>query len=142
MVHSARTAKPTFLERSLGQSCCAADVIASASSRIISLCRPGGRVTFFCANILILVLTTSMPLESDALSSSTASLYVPPRSWRARQRTDDVLPDPGGPARIMLGRLPEDAIARSRFTASSFPTTLVASPSSGATGSRGSCRAC
>lgn len=34
----------------------------SASSRITILCRPGGRVTFFCANALILPRTTSMPL--------------------------------------------------------------------------------
>jgi len=35
----------------------------SASSRITTLCRPGGSVTFFCANILILFRTTSMPLR-------------------------------------------------------------------------------
>lgn len=35
----------------------------SASSKIIILCRPGGRVTFFWANILILFLTTSIPLK-------------------------------------------------------------------------------
>ena len=34
----------------------------SASSNITTLCRPGGSVTFFCANILILFLTTSIPL--------------------------------------------------------------------------------
>ena len=36
----------------------------SASSKMMTLCLPGGRVTFFCANILILFLTTSIPLES------------------------------------------------------------------------------
>lgn len=36
----------------------------SASSRMIILCLPGGRVTFFWANILILFLTTSMPLHN------------------------------------------------------------------------------
>lgn len=35
----------------------------SASSRITILWRPGGRVTFFWANILILFLTTSIPLH-------------------------------------------------------------------------------
>jgi hypothetical protein len=34
----------------------------SASSKITTLCLPGGRVTFFCANILILLRTTSIPL--------------------------------------------------------------------------------
>jgi hypothetical protein len=29
------------------------------------LCRPGGSVTFFCANILILLRTTSMPLQEQ-----------------------------------------------------------------------------
>ena len=28
-----------------------------------TLCRPGGSVTFFCANCLILLRTTSMPLQ-------------------------------------------------------------------------------
>ena len=36
----------------------------SASSRMMILWRPGGRVTFFCANILILLRTTSMPLQT------------------------------------------------------------------------------
>lgn len=35
----------------------------SASSRITNLWRPGGRVTFFCANPLILFRTTSIPLR-------------------------------------------------------------------------------
>lgn len=37
----------------------------SASSRIIILCRPFGKVTFCCANILILFLTTSIPLTNQ-----------------------------------------------------------------------------
>lgn len=36
----------------------------SASSRMMILWRPGGSVTFFCANILILLRTTSMPLHT------------------------------------------------------------------------------
>jgi hypothetical protein len=34
----------------------------SASSRMMILCRPAGRVTFLCANVLILFRTTSIPL--------------------------------------------------------------------------------
>ena len=45
----------------LGMSC--ADL--SASSSITILCRPGGRVTLVCANILILFRTTSMPLQEN-----------------------------------------------------------------------------
>mmetsp|Transcript_24169 Transcript_24169/g.82492 ORF Transcript_24169/g.82492 Transcript_24169/m.82492 type:complete len:220 (+) Transcript_24169:632-1291(+) len=54
--------------------CCAAPVMESASSRMTILCRPGGSVTFFCANIFILLRTTSMPRSSEAFISSTASL--------------------------------------------------------------------
>ena len=38
----------------------------SASSRMTILWRPGGSVTFFWANILILFRTTSMPLQVRA----------------------------------------------------------------------------
>jgi hypothetical protein len=102
--------------------CCAPFVIASASSRMITLCRPGGSVTFFCANILILLRTTSMPRSSDALSSSTASLNAGPSSWRARHVTDVVLPVPGGPAMMRLGMLPSSAMTRRRATVSELPT--------------------
>ena len=44
----------------------------SASSRMTTLCRPGGRVTFFWANILILFRTTSMPLQRDLSASCYA----------------------------------------------------------------------
>lgn len=44
------------------RACCAPVVIESASSRMTSLCRPSGRVTFFCANDLMRSRTTSMPL--------------------------------------------------------------------------------
>ena len=37
----------------------------SASSKMMILCLPLGNVTFFCANILILFLTTSIPLYKD-----------------------------------------------------------------------------
>merc|ERR1711935_531085 len=86
------------------------------------LCRPGGRVTFFCANILILLRTTSIPRSSDAFSSRTASLYEGPRSVCARQRTEVVFPIPGGPVKMRLGTLPVEAMAARRSTASLFPT--------------------
>jgi hypothetical protein len=41
----------------------------SASSRMTILWRPGGSVTFFCANILILFRTTSMPLRTCGSNS-------------------------------------------------------------------------
>ena len=106
----------------LRNACCAALVIESASSSRIILCRPGGRVTFFCANILILLRTTSMPRSSDAFSSRTASLYEGPRSACARQRTEVVFPMPGGPVKMRLGILPVEAIAARRSTASLLPT--------------------
>ncbi len=37
----------------------------SASSRMMILWRPRGSVTFFCANILILLRTTSIPLSKS-----------------------------------------------------------------------------
>ena len=40
----------------------AVETYLSASSRIITLCRPGGRVTFFCAKALIRFRTTSIPV--------------------------------------------------------------------------------
>ena len=95
----------------------------SASSRRTILCRPGGRVTFFCANILIRFLTTSMPRSSDAFSSSTASfMSAGPSRPRAMARMLVVLPVPGGPARIRLGMLPCSEMIFRRDTASSLPT--------------------
>jgi hypothetical protein len=35
----------------------------SASSSMIILCRPAGSVTFFCANVLIVLRTVSIPLK-------------------------------------------------------------------------------
>ena len=69
----------------------------SASSRMMILCLPGGRVTFCWANILIWLRTTSMPRSLDAFSSSTASLNDGPKRIRARQRIVVVFPTPGGP---------------------------------------------
>mmetsp|Transcript_41537 Transcript_41537/g.88623 ORF Transcript_41537/g.88623 Transcript_41537/m.88623 type:complete len:421 (+) Transcript_41537:139-1401(+) len=103
--------------------CCAPPVIESASSRTMILCLPGGSVTFFCANALILFLTTSMPRSSEALSSSTASLKASPSSERASARTLVVLPVPGGPDKMRLGMFPCDASASRRPTVSALPTT-------------------
>ncbi len=87
----------------------------SASSRMTTLCRPGGKVTFFCAKALILFRTTSIPLKtrisrlagkkicsythlsSDAFSSNTPSLYASPNNWCARQCMLVVFPIPGIP---------------------------------------------
>jgi hypothetical protein len=67
-------------------------------------------------------LTTSMPLSSDAFSSSTASLTRGPSNVRAIARMLVVLPVPGGPANIILGMFPFSAITLRRLTTSSFPT--------------------
>jgi hypothetical protein len=56
------------------------------------LCRPGGSVTFCCANALILLRTTSIPRASLAFISNTASLNAAPNISRARHSTDVVLP--------------------------------------------------
>ena len=91
----------------------AALVIASASSRMTSLCMPSGTVTFLFANYLIFSLTTSIPLSSEAFSSRTAFLAVSPSMVLANAITDVVLPVPGGPTMIQLGRLPCSDIALS-----------------------------
>ncbi len=49
----------------------------------------------------------------DALSSKTASLANGPNISFAKLMTEDVLPIPGGPVKMMLGRLPTWAIALS-----------------------------
>jgi len=49
------------------RACCAPVVIESASSRMMSLWRPIGSVTFFCANVLMRLRTTSMPLRAGAV---------------------------------------------------------------------------
>ena len=48
------------------RACWAADVMLSASSRIIILWRFGGRFTLFIAKLFILLRTTSIPLASLA----------------------------------------------------------------------------
>merc|ERR1719187_2169280 len=69
------------------------------------LCLPGGRVTFCCANIFILFLTTSMPLSLEAFSSWTPSLKEGPSSCLARHRMVVVLPTPGRPVLLDPGNI-------------------------------------
>jgi hypothetical protein len=95
----------------------------SASSKSTILCLPGGKVTFFCANIFMRFRTTSIPRSSDALSSSTASfMAAAPSRPLAMARMLVVLPVPGGPARIRFGILPWWDITCNRDTASTLPT--------------------
>ena len=65
------------------RACCAPVVIESASSRMTSLCRPSGRVTFFCANDFIRSRTTSMPLGHDGCQE-----FGPRERERERERED------------------------------------------------------
>ena len=107
--------------------CCAPSVIESASSSTTTLCLPGGSVTFFWANALIRFRTTSIPRSSDALSSSTPSLYASPSSWRASASTLVVFPVPGGPERMRFGMFPCSASTSSRPTVSLLPTMSLIS---------------
>lgn len=54
--------------------------------KMIILCFPAGSVTFFFANSLILFMTTSIPLASEAFSSSTAFSAAGPSISRARHK--------------------------------------------------------
>jgi hypothetical protein len=114
--------RPTPLSGRARLSCCAPSVIESASSRMMTLCLPGGSVTFFWANALMRFRTTSIPRSSDALSSRTPSLNASPRSARASARMLVVLPVPGGPDRMRLGIFPCCASTSKRPTVSSLPT--------------------
>mmetsp|Transcript_44799 Transcript_44799/g.107536 ORF Transcript_44799/g.107536 Transcript_44799/m.107536 type:complete len:238 (-) Transcript_44799:69-782(-) len=107
--------------------CCAPSVMASASSRMMTLCLPGGSVTFFCAKALMRLRTTSMPRSSEAFSSSTPSLKASPSNARASASTLVVLPVPGGPDRMRLGMLPCCASTSKRPTVSSLPTISLIS---------------
>ena len=91
----------------------AAFVIASASSKMTNLCIPSGTVTFLFANCLIFSLTTSIPLSSEAFSSKTAFFAVSPSMVLARAMTEVVLPVPGGPTMMQLGRFPCSEMALS-----------------------------
>jgi len=88
------------------KACWALSVMLSASSRIMSLCIPGGTVTFWWANYLILSLTTSIPLSSEALSSKVPAFTQSPSIWRAIHMTLEVFPVPGGPTKIRFGIFP------------------------------------
>lgn len=56
--------------------------------------------TLVIAKLLIWSRTTSIPRSSDAFSSRMCFLYAGPYSLRARARTVDVLPVPGGVASV------------------------------------------
>jgi len=69
----------------------------------------------FIAKSLILFRTTSIPLASEAFNSRTPTLYpASPRRERARAWIEVVLPQPGGPVIIRLGRLPSTAMEARR----------------------------
>jgi hypothetical protein len=92
---------------------CAVEVIASASSRMMSLYwamedvaedpfeaadGPMLNICFVEAKVLICSRTTSMPLSSEAFSSSTIwRMFFVPYILLASARIVDVLPVPGGP---------------------------------------------
>ena len=80
---------------------CAPEVIESASSSIITLWTFGGKLTTFVAKFLIFVLTTLIPLSSEAFSSKVASLNLVSRTSLHRQIIEVVLPQPGGPYSII-----------------------------------------
>lgn len=57
-----------------------------------------GGLTAALANVLILSLTTEIPLSSEAFSSNTLlRMSSGPKSSRHSARIVDVLPVPGGP---------------------------------------------
>lgn len=96
---------------------CAAEVIASASSRIISLNAPNPsfvvadvccvealKICLVLANVLICSRTTSIPRSSEAFSSKTiCRIFFGPYICRARARIVEVLPVPGGPYNSKCG---------------------------------------
>jgi len=101
----------------------APSVRESASSRIMILWRPGLRLTFFYAKLLIFSLTTSIPLSSEAFISKAQEPNTSWSSYLAKQSTELVFPIPGGPTKIMLGMLPSSAMFLNFVRASSFPWT-------------------
>mmetsp|Transcript_102668 Transcript_102668/g.290683 ORF Transcript_102668/g.290683 Transcript_102668/m.290683 type:complete len:252 (-) Transcript_102668:275-1030(-) len=66
---SAKRVVVLYISMVLRIACCAAFVMLSASSRMMTLSFPSGRVTFCCAKPLIFSRTTSMPRSSEAFSS-------------------------------------------------------------------------
>ena len=87
---------------------CAAEVMASASSSMMSLkaprpdfdgvCVAAEKICFVLAKVLICSRTTSMPRSSDALSSRTiCRTFFAPYICLASARMVEVLPVPGGP---------------------------------------------
>lgn len=82
------------------KACCAPSVKLSASSRIIILVIPFGTFAEELAKDIIVFLTTSIPLSSEAFSYLTADLNSSPKSYLAMHSTLDVFPVPGGPVRM------------------------------------------
>ena len=105
--------------------CWAPSVKLSASSRIIILVISLGKFSCFCANIFIWSLTTSIPLSSDAFSYLTAFLCYSPSISFTIHRTLEVLPVPGGPAKIKWGIYPCCTQERRTLSASVFPYTSL-----------------
>jgi hypothetical protein len=117
---------------------------------MIILCRPGGKVTFRCANVLILLRTTSIPLtevsgdmdqvlvrlftdrSSDAFSSRTPSRYASPNNACARQWIDVVLPIPGIPYALVQQDRNDDNSFSSRFQPPPIGASLILQFSSNA----------
>lgn len=107
------------------------------------LCLPWGKLTFFEANILIRLRTTSIPRSSEAFNSKTASaINLGPSNSFARHNILVVFPVPGGPynsneqlkfhsglitERSRLGMFPVFPMTSRRPTISSFPTTSFSS---------------
>jgi hypothetical protein len=74
------------------------------------------------ANLRIFLRTMSMPRSSEAFTSKTQSRTRPPNNSRAKARTVDVFPVPGGPYNNKWGMLPEATAARRALTTSTLCT--------------------
>ena len=70
------------------KACCALSVNESASSNIIILCLPSGKINFWVEKDLILSLTVSIVLSSEAFNSKTAILTLSPNNSLAIAKTD------------------------------------------------------
>jgi len=105
------------------RACWAPSVKLSASSKTMIFVFPWGSETFFWAKDLIWSLTTSIPRSSEAFSSRVASLNWDYSNYLTMQSTLDVLPTPGGPAKIRLGTLPWATQLLRVFTCSMLPYT-------------------
>jgi len=93
---------PEYFSMVLLSAAWASEVSASASSMnmILNSAPPMGAVL---ANSLILPLTTSMPLSSEAFSSMKLPFHSSPNMLLARAREQVVFPVPAGPVRRRCG---------------------------------------